>query len=78
MYFQLRGLPSAIHSIAWATRRFRVASVFASVIHSRYSRRWLGLKASKADWAFLFFFTAAAKSAGTSIAGFAARLRAAP
>src|SRR5690606_31135756 len=36
-YFQLRRLPSAIHSIAVASRLSRVASVFASVIHSMYS-----------------------------------------
>jgi len=37
MYFQFRGLPSAIHSIAVSRRFRRVSSVFASVIHSRYS-----------------------------------------
>ena len=35
MYFQFLGWPSAIHSIACASRRLLVASVFASVIHSR-------------------------------------------
>ena len=38
MYFQLRGLPSATHSTAYAMRRARVASCFASRIHSMYSR----------------------------------------
>ena len=38
MYFQFRVLPSAIHSIAVSSRRERVASVLASVIHSTYSR----------------------------------------
>lgn len=33
-YFQFRDLPSAIHSIAVASRRLRVSSVFASVSHS--------------------------------------------
>src|SRR5687768_5513547 len=47
MYFQLRGLPWASHSIAVASRFFRVASVLASVIHARYSRRWLGENPSK-------------------------------
>ena len=64
-YFQLRLLPSESHSIAVAMRFCRVASVFASVTHSTYSRRWLGLNASKAFRAAGFFFRAAAKSAGT-------------
>ncbi len=34
MYFQLRPLPSAIHSTAWATRALRVSSRFALSIHS--------------------------------------------
>ena len=46
MYFQLCGLPSAIHSIAVSRRLVRVASVFASVIHSMYSRLLLGLNLS--------------------------------
>lgn len=41
-YFQFRDLPSAIHRIAVSSRRVRVADVLASVIHSMYSRRWLG------------------------------------
>ena len=42
VYFQLRDFPSAIHSIACARRFCRVASCLASVIHSTYSRWWLG------------------------------------
>jgi len=38
MYFQLRAFPSLIHSIAVLIRQPRVSSVFASVIHSMYSR----------------------------------------
>jgi len=44
MYFQFRALPSASHFIVLARRSFRVSSRFASVIHSMYSRRWLGGK----------------------------------
>ena len=61
MYFQFLGFPSASHSIVCCSRFARVASVFASVTHSTYSRRWLGLNVSNAACAFLFFFTAAAK-----------------
>src|SRR5262249_50833395 len=57
-YFQCRDLPSAIHSIAWARRRWRVSSVFASVIHSTYSRLCDGLKPSNVACAFLSFFSA--------------------
>lgn len=39
MYFQLRGLPSAIHSSAVAILLFRVFSVLASTIHVMYSFR---------------------------------------
>ena len=53
-------------------RFWRVASVFASVTHSMYSRRWLGLNASKAFRAAGRFFRAAAKSAGTRTGVFAA------
>src|SRR4249919_2543780 len=38
IYFQLRGLPSASHSIACASRFRRVSSRLASVIQSTYSR----------------------------------------
>ena len=41
-YFQWRDFPSAIQSIAVSRRLRRVSSVFASVIHSRYSLLWLG------------------------------------
>jgi hypothetical protein len=36
-YFQLRDLPSDIHSTEVSSRFFLVSSVLASVIHSRYS-----------------------------------------
>ena len=39
MYFQLRGLLSAIHPTAVAKRLARVAPCFASSSHSTYSRR---------------------------------------
>src|SRR5690606_30165843 len=65
MYFQLRCLPSAIHSIAWASRRWRVSSRLASVIQSMYSRRWLGGKASQCFAAPLLRLSAAARSVGT-------------
>ena len=58
-----RGFPAAIHSTAVAMRRSRVASVFASAIHSAYSRRSPGgnrshaASASGAAWR-------AARSAG--------------
>src|ERR1700682_620922 len=61
MYFQFLDLPSASHFIVFATLSSRVCSRFASVIHSRYSRRWLGGKFSKVFRAFAFFFKAAAK-----------------
>lgn len=46
-YFQLRLLPSPIHMTACATRLSRVGSVFASAIHSMYSRRCPGGIAEK-------------------------------
>jgi len=46
MYFQLRCLPSAIHSTAVANRLARVSSRLASLIQSTYSRCALGLKAA--------------------------------
>src|SRR5690606_19287472 len=69
MYFQLRCLPSAIHSIAWASRRWRVSSRLASVIQSMYSRRWLGGKASQCFDARLLRSSAATRSAGTAGGG---------
>src|SRR5205823_3051507 len=45
-YFQFRLLPSAIQPTAASRRLWRVSSAFASVTHSTYSRRWLGLKPS--------------------------------
>src|SRR5271170_1513126 len=71
-YFQLRCLPSAIHSMAVAIRLSRVSGRFASAIHSTYSRLQLGLKAAKAAEAFLSFFRAVANSVGVSGAAFGA------
>ena len=56
IYFQCRGLPCASHSIDVANLSFRVSSRFASVTHSRYSRRLLGAKPSNVFRAFAFFF----------------------
>ena len=42
-------------------RLARVSSSLAPVIHSTYSRLWLGLKFSNAVKAFLFFLSAARK-----------------
>ena len=66
MYFQFRGLPSASHLIDVANLSLRVSSRFASVTHSRYSRRLLGGKSSNVLRAFAFFFNAAVKSSGIS------------
>jgi hypothetical protein len=52
-YFQFRDFPAPIHSTACASRRARVSALFASVIHSMYSRLWLGENASNAACAFL-------------------------
>ncbi len=51
----------------------RVSSVFASAIHSAYSRLWLGGNAANAACAFLFVLSAAV-SAGGMTSGFGARL----
>src|SRR5205814_353119 len=64
-YFQFRDLPSPIHSIACVRRRVRVSSVFAPVIHSTYSRLWLGENSLNAVCAFAFFPSADERSAGT-------------
>src|SRR6185369_7727579 len=61
MYFQFLAFPSAIHSTACLMRRARVSSPLASVIHSMYSRLWLGLNLSYVASAFLFFLIAARK-----------------
>ena len=66
MYFQLRCLPSAIHSTAWSSRRCRVSTVFASTIHWTYSRLWLGGNASKTARAFALLCSALVRSGGTS------------
>src|SRR4030095_4127315 len=71
-YFHMRCLPSLIHSIAVASRRCRVASVFASVSHWMSSRLWLGLKSSNVAFAFLFFASAARRYAGATSGFFAA------
>src|SRR6185369_82602 len=59
-YYQFRRFPSLSHSSAVAIRFCRVSSRFASAIHSRYSRRWLGAKASSEAFAFGAFASAAA------------------
>ncbi len=46
-YFQLRILPSAIHSTAVLMRFSRVAACWASITHAMYSRRWPGGNPSK-------------------------------
>src|SRR5262245_50479710 len=68
-YFQLWLLPAAIHSTAVASRRLRVSSVLASVIHSTYSRLWLGAKPWYVASARLFFRSAVMRSAGARSAG---------
>src|SRR5262249_7989045 len=73
LYFHMRGLPSPIHSTAVASRRSRVASVFASRIHSEYSRFWLGLNASKCDFALGFFASARVSAFGAGSGFFALR-----
>jgi hypothetical protein len=75
-YFQCLDLPSASQAIAVVSREFRVSARFAPVIHSRYSRLWLGLKFSNVASAVLFFVKAAMKSAGTASGFFALGLRA--
>src|SRR5262245_58895527 len=67
-YFQLRDLPWASHSSAVAMRFSRVGCGLASVIHSTYSRLWLGLNCWNVASAFLLFPSAAAKSFGTTTA----------
>ncbi len=66
MYFQFRGLPSAIHSSAVASRFDRVASVLASLSQSIYSRLPLGVNFSNAARACAFFARALASSSGTT------------
>jgi len=61
MYFQFLGLPSASHMIDVFNRSLRVSSRFASLTHSTYSRRLVGLKFSNVFLAFGFLFKAAAK-----------------
>src|SRR5262252_2399201 len=71
MYFQLRGLPCAIHSTACLTRLAFVSLRLASAIHRAYSRLQLALKSEKTFVASLFFFRAAANSCGTRTGFFA-------
>src|SRR5688572_16160963 len=66
-YFQFIAFPSDNHSTAVASRRARVSSPLAVVIHSRYSRLWLGGKLSNVVSAFLFFLRAAMKYGGAGI-----------
>src|SRR5208283_3090286 len=66
MYFQFLGLPSASHWTACSSRRVRVVWVLASLIHSTYSRRWLGLNFSKVVAASLLACKALARSSGTT------------
>src|SRR5687767_3534340 len=73
MYFQLRGLPSAIHATAVSSRRCRVSSVLASTIHSMYSRLWLGGNAPNAARALALRRSAATRAAGVSSGGFVPR-----
>src|SRR5882762_10434164 len=68
-YFQLRCLPSAIHSMAWVILLSRVFGRLASAIHSMYSRLQLGLKAAKTAAAFLLALSACVSSAGVSSEG---------
>src|SRR3954471_6003039 len=68
-YFQFRDLPSAVHSIVVSTRCSRVSGRLASVIHSMYSRRQLGLKLAQAAAAFLLRCKAAVRSAGSGRGG---------
>src|SRR5450830_1346692 len=74
-YFQFLAFPSASHSTACAIRFSRVASVFASVIHSTYSRLKLGLPALKIFSPAALAASAALKKSGTSSAGLAERVR---
>src|SRR4051812_3093587 len=68
-YFQLRRLPSAIHSTAWASRFARVSGLFASVTHSTYSRRHEGEKASNVAAALGSESSAARRSSGVASSG---------
>lgn len=60
-YFQFRAFPSLSHLMVVCKRCARVSSRFASVSHSTYSRRWLGLKFPNVFRAFACFFSAAVK-----------------
>jgi hypothetical protein len=58
------------HSIAWASRRSRVASCFASTSQSTYSRCWPGVSLAQVARAFALFFSAAARYDGAFGGGF--------
>ena len=64
LYFQCLVFPSSSHSIVVASLLFSVSSVLASLIHSIYSRRCEGGKASNVASAFLLFLSAAASGFG--------------
>lgn len=49
-----------------ASRRERVSACFAPVIHSTYSRLWLGGKASKVARAFAFFRSRMGRAKGAA------------
>lgn len=66
MYFQFLVFPLDNHSIAIVVLLLRVSSVFASVIHSIYSRLCEGLKFSKTFKAVLFFLRAFKKCSDTT------------
>src|SRR4051812_34098962 len=68
-YFQLRRLPSAIHSTAWAILLARVSGRFASTTHSTYSRRQEVGKASKVAAARGEASSAARRSSGAGSSG---------
>src|SRR5690348_13962600 len=74
MYFQFRCFPSATHCRVVLSRSARVSGRFASVIHSMYSRRQLGLKPSHSALALALFLSPAARSEGTLIGLRVARL----
>src|SRR5688572_21691219 len=64
-YFQFLFLPSPTQVTVCATRLARVSAALAPVIHSTYSRLWLGLMDAKVFAAARRFASAAFRSAGT-------------
>src|SRR4051812_40275363 len=69
-YFQFRGFPSWSQVSVISMRVARVSGRLASVIHSMYSRRWLGLNFSHVAVAARFFRNTDSKSAGVFSGGF--------